>query len=71
MNDVTLMGQVALTRLRRRERIAAIAEQSHSPIWRRLAREAIASAQSDCRIAGVHRKTVRSAARRSAARRAA
>ncbi|HEY3079814.1 MAG TPA: hypothetical protein VGM69_07880 [Chloroflexota bacterium] len=71
MHDITLMGQVALTRLRRRERIAGMAEQSHSPIWRRLARQAIAAAQQDCRLAGLNRNTVESTRRRTAARRAA
>jgi len=70
MHDVTLMGQVALTRLHRRERLAAIAEQSHSPIWRRLARQAIASAQQDCRLAGLDGQTVESN-RRAAPGRAA
>jgi hypothetical protein len=65
MRDITLMGQVALTRLHRRERIATVAEQSHSPIWRRLARQAVAVAQRDCRLAGLNRRTL-GAARRAA-----
>jgi hypothetical protein len=68
MPEITLMGKVALTRLHRRERIADMAEQSHSPIWRRLARHAVAAARHDCRLAGVnerrlgaHRRTARAA----------
>jgi hypothetical protein len=71
MQDITLMGKVALTRLQRRERIATIAEQSHSPIWRRLARQAINAAQRDCRMAGLNSRTVEAARRRAASRRAA
>jgi hypothetical protein len=45
--------RVALTRLRRFERIAAVAEGSGSPLWRRLARRAAAAALRDCLLVGL------------------
>jgi hypothetical protein len=66
MPEITLLGQVALTRLHRRERIATIAEQSHSPIWRRLARQAIAAARQECRQAGLNSRAIEATRRRTA-----
>jgi hypothetical protein len=63
MHDITLIEQVALTRLHRRERLARLAEQSHSPIWRRLARQAITVAQRDCQLAGLNDRTLAGARR--------
>jgi len=51
--DGTLMQRLALVRLRRFERVAAAAEQSESPIWQRLARQAARNAYRDVLLAGL------------------
>ena len=51
--DLTLMQRVALTRLRRFERIAAVADASGSPLWRRLAGHAAAQALRDVVLLGL------------------
>ena len=50
-NELSLMERVALTRLRRFERVAAVAEVSGSTIWQRLARQAARSAYRDTLLA--------------------
>jgi hypothetical protein len=50
---LTLMRRVALTRLRRFERIVAVADASGSPLWRRLASHAAAGAMRDCLLLGL------------------
>jgi hypothetical protein len=51
--DRRLMERVALTRLRRFERVAAVAAESGSPLWRALARSAAAAALRDCLLLGL------------------
>jgi hypothetical protein len=51
--DLQLMQRVALTRLRRFERVAVVADESGSPLWRRLAAHAAASALRDCLLLGL------------------
>ena len=51
--DLELMQRVALTRLRRFERVAAVADESGSPLWRRLAAHAARSALRDCLLLGL------------------
>jgi hypothetical protein len=55
-NDLQLMQRVALTRLRRFERIAVVADESGSPLWRRLAAHAAAAALRDCLLLGLDPK---------------
>lgn len=50
-NELSLMERVALTRLRRFERVAVAAEYSGSPIWQRLAHQAARSAVRDALLA--------------------
>jgi hypothetical protein len=50
-NELSLMERVALTRLRRFERVAVAAEDSGSPIWQRLARQAARAAYRDTLLA--------------------
>ena len=52
-SELTLMQRVALTRLQRFERVAAVAEQSESPIWRSLAKASAANAYRDCLLLGL------------------
>jgi hypothetical protein len=52
-DDLTLMQRVALTRLRRFERVAAVADASGSPLWRRLAGHAAAQALRDVVLLGL------------------
>ena len=52
-DHLTLMQRVALTRLRRFERIAAVADASGSPLWRRLAGHAAARALRDVVLLGL------------------
>jgi hypothetical protein len=52
-SDLRLMQRVALTRLRRFERVAAVAEESGSPLWQRLAAHAARSALRDCLLLGL------------------
>jgi hypothetical protein len=52
-DGIDLMQRVALTRLRRFERLAAVAQTSSSPLWRRLAYQAAAAAMRDCLLAGL------------------
>jgi hypothetical protein len=52
-DDPTLMQRVALTRLRRFERIAAVADASGSLLWRRLAGHAAAQALRDVVLLGL------------------
>jgi hypothetical protein len=47
MDTQDLMRCVALTRLRRFERVAAVAKRSDSPIWQRLAEQAARAAMRD------------------------
>lgn len=54
----TLMERLALTRLRRFERIAAVAEQSESPLWRKLARQAAKSAYRDALLVGLNENAI-------------
>ncbi len=54
---LTLMERVALTRLRRFERLAAVADRSDSPLWRRLAGHAAAGAMRDCILLGLAPET--------------
>jgi len=50
-NELSLMERVALTRLRRFERVADAAETSGSAIWQRLAHQAARSAYRDALLA--------------------
>ena len=52
--DLQLMQRVALTRLRRFERIAVVADESGSPLWRRLAAHAASAALRDCLLLGLN-----------------
>jgi hypothetical protein len=60
--DTSLMERVAATRLRRFERLVAVAERSDSPIWRRLARRAARAALRDCLLAATPTEESRAAA---------
>ena len=51
--DLDLMQRIALTRLRRFERVAAAANESGSPLWRRLASHAATAALRDCLLLGL------------------
>lgn len=62
-NELSLMERVALTRLRRFERVAVAAETSNSEIWQRLTRQAARSAYRDALLAASARGD-RDAARR-------
>jgi hypothetical protein len=60
------MERIALTRLRRFEKIAQVAEQSESPLWQKLAHQAAKSAYRDAILAGldervIERRTTRAA----------
>lgn len=50
-NELSLMERVALTRLRRFERVSAVAQGSGSPIWQRLAHQAARAAYRDALLA--------------------
>lgn len=65
MTTTTLMERVALTRLRRFQRIANVADQSESPLWQRLARQAAEGAYRDCLLVGLREEALE---RRSPAR---
>jgi hypothetical protein len=62
-NNLSLMERVALTRLRRFERVAVAAETSGSPVWQKLAQQAARSAYRDTLLAASARGD-REAARR-------
>jgi hypothetical protein len=51
MDNSSLMERVALTRLRRFERVAKVAETSGSPMWQTLARQAARNAYRDYLLA--------------------
>jgi hypothetical protein len=51
--ELTLMQRVALTRLQRFTRVAAVAELSDSPIWQTLARQSAANAYRDALLVGL------------------
>jgi len=51
MEQLSLMERVAVTRLRRFERVARVAETSSSPLWQDLARAAARNAYRDCLLA--------------------
>ncbi len=51
MEDSSLMERVALTRLRRFERVAKVAETSPSTLWQTLARQAARNAYRDYLLA--------------------
>ena len=51
MDQLSLMERVALTRLRRFERVARVADQSGSPLWQELAHQAARAAYRDCLLA--------------------
>jgi hypothetical protein len=61
-DEPLLMQRVALARLRRCERIAAVADASGSPLWRRLAGHAAAAAMHDCLLVGPSKRAGSSAA---------
>jgi hypothetical protein len=52
------MERVALTRLRRFQRIANVAEQSESPLWQNLARQAAENAYRDCLLVGLNQNAL-------------
>jgi hypothetical protein len=56
-NDLSLMERVALTRLRRFERVATVAETAESPIWQRLARQSARLAYRDLLLAASARQS--------------
>jgi hypothetical protein len=56
--NMTLMERIALTRLRRFERIARVAEQSESPLWRKLAHQAAKGAYRDALLVGLNEKII-------------
>ena len=56
--QMTVMERLALTRLRRFEKIARVAEQSESPLWQTLARQAAKSAYRDALLAGLKEQTI-------------
>lgn len=55
---MTVMERIALTRLRRFERIAQVAEQSESPLWQTLAQQAAKNAYRDALLAGLNKQTI-------------
>jgi hypothetical protein len=56
--QMTVMERIALTRLRRFEKIAQVAEQSESPLWQKLAHQAAKSAYRDALLAGLDERTI-------------
>jgi hypothetical protein len=56
--QMTVMERLALTRLRRFEKIAEIAEQSESPLWQKLAHQAAKSAYRDALLIGLDERTL-------------
>jgi hypothetical protein len=64
--QMTVMERLALTRLRRFERIARVAEQSESPLWQKLARQAAKSAYRDALLVGLNEQTIERRAARAA-----
>lgn len=56
--DLSLMERVALTRLSRFERVAAVAETSGSPLWRDLARVSARNAYRDVLLAASARQSI-------------
>ena len=56
--QMTVMERLALTRLRRFERIAKVAEQSESPLWQTLAHEAAKNAYRDALLVGLDERTI-------------
>jgi len=59
-SELTLMQRVALTRLRRFERVAQAAEQSGSALWQELARRSAANAYRDVMLVGLSASAVAS-----------
>jgi hypothetical protein len=55
---MTVMERIALTRLRRFEKIAQVAEQSESPLWQKLAQQAAKSAYRDALLAGLNEQSL-------------
>jgi hypothetical protein len=56
--EMTVMERLALTRLRRFEKIARVAEQSESPLWQKLARQAAKNAYRDALLVGLNEQTI-------------
>jgi hypothetical protein len=56
--QMTVMERIALTRLRRFEKIAQVAEQSESPLWQKLAKQAAKSAYRDALLVGLNEKAI-------------
>ena len=56
--QMTVMERLALTRLRRFEKIAQVAEQSESPLWQKLAQQAAKSAYRDALLVGLNEKAI-------------
>jgi hypothetical protein len=53
VDSTELLGRFALIRLRRFERLAAVAEESGSALWRELARSAARAAYRDYLLLGL------------------
>jgi hypothetical protein len=64
--QMTVMERLALTRLRRFEKIAKVAEQSESPLWQKLARQAAQSAYRDALLVGLNEQTIERRSARAA-----
>jgi hypothetical protein len=56
--QMTVMERLALTRLRRFEKIAQVAEQSESPLWQKLAHQAAKNAYRDALLVGLDERTI-------------
>ena len=56
--QMTVMERLALTRLRRFEKIARVAEQSESPLWQSLARHAAKNAYRDALLIGLNEQAI-------------
>ena len=63
---MTVMERIALTRLRRFEKIAQVAEQSESPLWQKLAHQAAKSAYRDALLVGLDDQVIERRADRAA-----
>ena len=56
--QMTVMERIAITRLRRFERIAQVAEQSESPLWQKLAHQAAKNAYRDALLVGLNEQSL-------------
>jgi hypothetical protein len=64
--QMTVMERIALTRLRRFEKIAQVAAESESPLWQKLAQQAAESAYRDALLVGLDELTIERRSARAA-----